>query len=93
MGASLGTSERAKARRAMGVAAVLTVSQAAALLPATDAEADRWLREHGLVRRWLEREVVIWGEVLDAIRGGEAPETGSSRRRVRGGLPWADPQG
>lgn len=68
-------SDRYQARLAMGAAAVLSVRQAADLLPWDDASARRWLRAQGLVRTVDGREVVIWARVLDAIdaAGDERP--------------------
>lgn len=63
-------------RGSLGAAAIFSVNQAAELLPWRDADAVAWLREHRLVRRtWLggeSREVVIWGDVVEAFRS--APE-------------------
>lgn len=42
---------RADRRLLLGDAAVLTVAQAAALLPVDDGDARRWLRNHGLISR------------------------------------------
>lgn len=52
----------------MGPAAVLPVAEAAALLPLGDTDARDWLTSRGLVLALRGREVVIWGDVLDAIR-------------------------
>lgn len=70
MASVVASSERAQARRQLGEAAVLTPAQAAQLLPWDDASAGEWLRRRGLVRRVDGREVVIWGDVLEAIRSG-----------------------
>ena len=66
-------SSRATVRLALGDAAVLTPAQAAQLLPIGDTEARAWLHEAGLVRLLRGREVVIWGDVLQALR--DAPTT------------------
>lgn len=67
--------ERHRARLQMGAGAVLTVGEAAALLPVADGEARAWLRDRGLVRSLLGRDVVRWIDVLDALRAGDAPAT------------------
>jgi hypothetical protein len=54
-------------RMTLGSAAVLSLSTAARLLPVRDADARMWLRARGLVRHLEGREVVIWGDVLDAL--------------------------
>ncbi len=62
-------------RTSLGAAAVLSVTEAARLLPWRDAEARAWLREKGLVRAVPgKRPVVLWSEVLDALRGDEEGE-------------------
>lgn len=63
-------SARTLQRLALGAAAVLPVALAADPLPIADDEARRWLRDHGLVRNLAGREVVVWGDVLDALREG-----------------------
>ena len=56
----------------LGEAAVLTPTKAAELLPVREADALRWLRARGLVRRVPGLgEVVVWGDVVAAIRAGE----------------------
>jgi hypothetical protein len=70
-----GSSERDRDRLALGSGAVLTVARAAELLPIHDAEARQWIRTQGLVRFLVSREVVIWGDVTDALREGQAHPT------------------
>lgn len=62
------TSDRHLHRLALGAAAVLPEAQAVALLPMNDREARRWLRHNGLVHDLEGRRVVVWGEVLAAIK-------------------------
>ncbi len=70
------SSARHRERLTLGTAAVLTVAEAAALLPVCDAEARRWLRARGLVRSLVGRDVVIWGDIPDALReDASAPAT------------------
>jgi hypothetical protein len=75
-------------RLALGHAAVLSPSRAAELLPWRESEAIEWLRSRGLVRRVhdLGRDVVIWGEVIEALRT-PAPDRpaprGTSLRRSK----------
>lgn len=61
---------RPAARLAMGGSAVLSLAQAVDLLPLNRADARQWLQSRGLVRTLAEHEVVIWGDVLDALRAG-----------------------
>ncbi len=51
-------------RLTLGVAAVISVAEAAALLPFADAEARRWLHAQGLVRELAGRRVVRWLDVV-----------------------------
>lgn len=56
---------KAAARRlALGTGAVVSLAEAAALLPFADAEARRWLQAQGLVRELEGRRVVRWLDVL-----------------------------
>lgn len=63
----------------MGSSATLTLGEAVALLPVQDAEAREWLRGNGLVRDLLGREVVVWGDVVDAIKAGNDPTVCGSK--------------
>ena len=47
---------------------MLPEAQAAILLPMNDREARCWLRHNGLVHDLEGRRVVVWGDVLAAIR-------------------------
>lgn len=76
----------------LGVAAVLSPAQAAELLPWRDADAREWLDRAKLVRRVDGREVVIWGDVILALRGEERaseppPPQAPAQRRRGAGLP------
>jgi hypothetical protein len=57
---------------ALGTAAVLSVADAAAWLPMPAADAEAWLRSVRVVRKLgvgqRGVEVVIWGDVVEAIR-------------------------
>ena len=66
-------SQVAHDRLLLGRAAVLSPSEAGRLLPVERVKAKAWLEEMGLVRILCGKEVVIWGDVLDALRavGGE----------------------
>jgi hypothetical protein len=72
-------------RLALGEAALLSPSQAARMIGGNEAETMEWLRSRGLVRTipGLGRKVVIWGEVLEAIR---QPEAAPEPQRGRGSL-------
>lgn len=58
-------------RLLLGASAVLSVTQAISLLPLGHAAAARWLRRNGLVRDLDGRGAVIWGDVLETLRGEE----------------------
>lgn len=67
------SADRREARQRLGADAVVSVSEAAAWLPRRDSEARAWLERRGLVRDHPALgEVVIWGEVLAAIRADTA---------------------
>lgn len=61
---------RPAARLAMGANAVLSLAQTVDLLPLGRVDARQWLKSRGLVRTLAEHEVVIWGDVLEALRDG-----------------------
>lgn len=65
-------------RAALGPAAVLTVRDAARLLPVREADARAWLRDAGCVRMLLGVEVVTWADVLRAL----PPTAGSGEEAV-----------
>ena len=69
---------RARKRLLLGAAACLPLAEAAGLLPLADREALAWLRERSLVRHLAGRPVVLWLDVIEAIRaeGGGAPSVG-----------------
>lgn len=77
---SLGLQDLASARLALGAAAVLALGDAARLLPMSDGEARAWLHDQGLVRDLAGRDVVVWGDVIDALRKVKVPV----RRQGRG---------
>ena len=88
------------ARLALGRAAVVTPSTAAAWLPFGRRDALRWLRSKGLVRRVpiagddgtvREVEVVTWGDVVDEINGVRVVPVDETRGR-RSRLPYVDPE-
>lgn len=65
-------SRRNEERLRLGGAAVLSVSYAAEMLPVRDGDGRAWLRARGLVRQLNGEDVVVWGDVLDALRGDQA---------------------
>jgi len=69
---------RSSDRLAMGPGAVLTVNEAAGLLPVSDREARLWLAGRGLIRDLAGRPVVVWRDVLAALSEGEDPEGSTS---------------
>ena len=84
---------RAAAERvALGADAVVPPSVAARWLPWGRAASLAWLNARGLIRVIPDvpggpREVVIWGEVLDALRG----ITVAVPKRPSAKLAWSDP--
>ena len=73
-------SDRAQARLAQGPAAVLSVSEASALLPLADGRARHWLKRHDLIRDLDGKPVVLWGDVLAILgRDDGAGGVGSGR--------------
>lgn len=80
--------DRREARRQLGDAAVISEAEAFALLPCRDSTARAWLRSSGLVIEHPQLgRVVIWGDVLAAIRAGKGPDAKPAPRRSR--LPRA----
>lgn len=60
---------RREVRQRLGADAVISVAEAAAWLPKRDEDAREWLERRGLVRDHpVLGPVVIWGDVLAAIR-------------------------
>lgn len=51
-------------RLVVSASAVVSVGQAARLLPIGPKDARRWLRNRGLVRDLDGRSVVVWGDVV-----------------------------
>ena len=70
-------------RLALGAAAVLSESAAIDLLPLARPEAQAWLRDQGLVRHLRGRRVVVWGDVLEALRNPVVPAPGASKPKPR----------
>jgi hypothetical protein len=60
---------------------VISVNRTVRHLPWRDAHVRRWLRASGLIYTVDGREVVVWGDVLDAIRRQRDPQP--SKARVR----------
>lgn len=68
--------DRRLARFALGRDALLTVAQAAELMPWGDSRCRAWIRSHGLARWDPELGyAVVWGDILDAFgRVQDPPE-------------------
>lgn len=83
--------DRARARLALGPAAVLSIADAVELLPWRDAEARAWLEARGLILRLpdLPGPCVVWGDVLEALRQREVQEA-ARPPRAAATLPMAD---
>ena len=77
-------SKRHRDRLIMGRGAILSVQSAVGLLPVADAIARSWLVERGLVGYLAGRRVVVWAEVMDALRAGDTPVP-----KPRAGVPLA----
>lgn len=76
-------SRRHQERLSMGPGAVLTVNEAAHLLPVADAAARAWLRREGLIVTLETKELVCWADVLAALRADNHPtETPPKKRRL-----------
>lgn len=74
------------ARLALGGKAVLSMSEAARLLPVRSSDGARWLRSRGLVRDVPGLgELVVWGDVVAAIQADEVTPPKATKRR--GTLP------
>jgi hypothetical protein len=76
-------------RLALGDGAVLSLSDAAALLPGRDAQVRQWLHDAGVVRRWLGQDVVVWRDVIESLPepdGGDMAPTTSPRMRPKARL-------
>lgn len=61
-------------------ATVLGLTAAADELPMGHGAAVKWLREHELVHDLDGRQVVIWGDVLEALRGNGPPTAAQTAR-------------
>ena len=89
MATEIGDSDRARARRELGMGAVISLYQAAQLLPLPDEEAVELLRREGVVLRVRGREIVVWADVVEALRRvGQAPPDQAQARAAtvpRGG--------
>ena len=78
---------RSAKRRETGLGAVYPLAEAVALLPMSDADARRWLREQGLVANIDGRDVVAWHRVTEALYdddGEPQAPTPPPARRKRG---------
>ena len=54
-------------RLVVSSSAVVSVGQAARLLPIAPKDARRWLRKRGLIRDLAGRSVVVWGDVVHEL--------------------------
>lgn len=79
-------SARARARRELGLGAVLSADHAAMVLPMADGEARRWLSRNGLIRDLDGREVVRWIDVVEHL--GSATESATGARPEPLMLEW-----
>ncbi len=70
----------------LGLGAVFAPSEAAELLPMGYQRAMHWLRQRGLVRLVEGAEVVVWLEVVDALRTPVEPQRAVVRNLPRAGL-------
>ncbi len=73
-----------EARLRQGEAAVLSVTEAARLIPGREADVRKWLRAQGLVRYLMGKPVVIWGDILDTLKADE-PKPKRKRTVLRSG--------
>jgi len=88
------TNERHEPCSTLGPGSVVPLAEAAELLPGTVDDVRGWLQEHVPIAEFLGRPVVIWGDVLAAVRGpGQTKRTipvGAvvSEDRAARALPW-----
>lgn len=75
------------ARRQLGAAAILSVAEAARLLPIRESDAAMWLVTNKLIRDLDGRRVVLWADVVARIRGDEGQPSPPRARLPRAGLP------
>lgn len=61
--------------------AVVSVQQAAELLPIADRDARAWLKRKGLLRDLDGRKVVVWADVLKALEPSEDARPRAARLR------------
>lgn len=62
---------RSERRLSLGMGAVLTPQAAAELLPWRDRDARAWLHRAGIVREVDGHHVVIWADVVEALRAAD----------------------
>jgi len=74
-------SKRHQDRLSMGPGAILTVNEAAHLLPVADAAARAWLRREGLIVTLDDKPVVCWADVLAELSAGKNPDGPPTRKR------------
>lgn len=74
-------------RLSMGLGAILSLAEAAAVLPIADYDARRWLRELGLVRNIDGRAVVVWLDVVEELRRGPPSAAPGAKQPPRRRLP------
>jgi hypothetical protein len=74
-------SKRHQDRLSMGPGAILTVNEAAHLLPVADAAARAWLRREGLIVTLDDKPVVCWADVLAELSAGKNPDDPPTRKR------------
>ena len=67
-------------RALLGDAALVSVTEAAEWLPLGDRRGRRWLRKAGLVRTIDGKDVVRWGDVLQAVDGRPAVSVQTKHR-------------
>ena len=67
------------ARLLLGPAALLSVEQAASLLPVRDGEARRLIEDAGIIRRLAGRRVVLWADAVALA----LPESTDKQERAR----------
>lgn len=75
----------------LGLGDVLTLEEACAALRVRESVARAWLRDRGLVVHVAGRDLVVWADVLDALRRGPPEATATRPARVRGTpLPYEE---
>ena len=73
--------DRRHQRLIISPGAIVTLQQAAELLPIAERDARAWLKRRGLVRDLAGRSVVVWADVMAALQAPPEQERRIARLR------------